>query len=146
MQRTVSYMLEIRSRQDSNNTSCSCSVCNPFGGLGLTGGIVDVGGLYDCLMGIYGKRAEDSILDKYDEIRRQKYSSIIDPLSTQNMKRLFEQDPDTAADEDELLAICKKASVDDEFSQHFQGEIKALMHDFTQYYTAGGDGNPKAAL
>lgn len=33
-------------------------VCNPFGGLGLTGGIVDIGGLYDCLAGIYEGRAD----------------------------------------------------------------------------------------
>jgi 2-polyprenyl-6-methoxyphenol hydroxylase and related FAD-dependent oxidoreductases len=69
-------------------------VCNPFGGLGLTGGIVDVGGLSDCLEGIYTGRAEDGILDIYDTVRREKYNEIIDPVSTGNIRLLFEQDPE----------------------------------------------------
>jgi len=39
-------------------------LCNPFGGLGLTGGIVDVGGLSDCLVGRSKGVADESILDK----------------------------------------------------------------------------------
>lgn len=38
-------------------------MCNPFGGMGLTGGIVDIGGLFDCLVGIYDGVADDTILD-----------------------------------------------------------------------------------
>ncbi|KAH7627847.1 hypothetical protein B0T09DRAFT_402573 [Sordaria sp. MPI-SDFR-AT-0083] len=44
-------------------------LCNPFGGLGLTVGIVDVGSLYDCLLRIHTGQADDSILYKYDEVR-----------------------------------------------------------------------------
>lgn len=61
-------------------------LCNPYGGMGLTGGFADVGGLYDCLYGIYTGQADDAILDKYDEIRREKYWSVIDPISTGDLK------------------------------------------------------------
>ncbi|KAK4119463.1 FAD/NAD(P)-binding domain-containing protein [Parathielavia appendiculata] len=40
-------------------------LCNPFGGMGFTGGIADVGSLYDSLVGIHTGQADDSILDKY---------------------------------------------------------------------------------
>jgi 2-polyprenyl-6-methoxyphenol hydroxylase-like FAD-dependent oxidoreductase len=55
-------------------------LCNRFGGLGFTGGLVDVGGLAECLAGINSGRADDSILDKYDEIRRELYHSVINPV------------------------------------------------------------------
>src|SRR5271156_5874205 len=51
-------------------------LCNPFGGLGLTGGIVDAGGLSDCLIGLAYGVADESILDKYDEIRRAMWHNI----------------------------------------------------------------------
>jgi hypothetical protein len=41
---------------------------NPFGGLGLTGGMVDARNLADCIIGIAEGVADESILDKYDEI------------------------------------------------------------------------------
>lgn len=109
-------------------------MCNPFGGLGLTGGIVDVGGLYDCLAGIYEGKADDSILDKYDEIRRQKYNEIVDPISSSNLRRLFDQDPNTALENDEFLRLCKKAEKDPVLSRQMQRGADALKHDFTQYY------------
>src|ERR1700724_3725378 len=71
-------------------------LCNPFGGLGLTGGIVDAGGLADCLIGLSEGIAEDSILDKYDEIRRAMWNNVINVVSTANLKRLNSQDPDKA--------------------------------------------------
>ncbi|TKA50063.1 hypothetical protein B0A55_12600, partial [Friedmanniomyces simplex] len=52
--------------------------------------LADVGGLYDCLFGIYAGKADESILDKYDEIRREKYRTIIDPISSGNLRRLWD--------------------------------------------------------
>ncbi|EXJ54838.1 uncharacterized protein A1O5_12904 [Cladophialophora psammophila CBS 110553] len=91
-------------------------LCNPFGGMGLTGGIADIGSLYDCLIGIYHGKADDSILDKYDEARRRIYNQVTHPVSSANIVRLFGQDPDTAVETDEFLKICKKAEEDPEFS------------------------------
>lgn len=90
------------------------------GGLGLTGGIVDVGGLFDCLVGIHEGKADESILDKYSEIRSQKYKEFIDPLSSSNIRRLFDQDPDEALQKDEFLKLCKKAEMDIDFSREMQ--------------------------
>ncbi len=109
-------------------------VCNPFGGLGLTGGIVDIGGLYDCLAGIHENKADASILEKYSEVRRQKYSEIIDPISSENIVRLFGQDPDKAMENDEFLKLCKKTETDSEFSRAFQSGVNILKYDFTQHY------------
>lgn len=109
-------------------------VCNPFGGLGLTGGIVDIGGLYDCLVGIHEGVADDAILDKYSEIRRQKYNEIVNPISSDNLLRMFDQDPDKALENDEFLKICKRTETDLEFAKEFQYGANMLKHDFTQYY------------
>ncbi|EXJ89629.1 hypothetical protein A1O3_02696 [Capronia epimyces CBS 606.96] len=113
-------------------------LCNPFGGLGLTGGIVDIGGLYDCLAGIYEGVADPSILDKYSDIRRQKYNDIVNPISSENIVRLFGQDPDTALEKDEFLKLCKRAEADRDFSRELQNGVNSLKHDFTQYYTKSG--------
>lgn len=110
------------------------TVCNPFGGMGLTGGIVDIGGLYDCLVGIYQGLADPSILDKYSEIRSEKYNEIINPISTGNIVRLFGQDPDKALENDDFLKMCKRAETDHEFAKQMQNGVNALKHDFTQYY------------
>lgn len=105
----------------------------------MTGGIVDVGGLYDCLVGIYQGKADDSILDKYSDIRRQKWLDIIDPISSENIKRLFDQDPDKAMENDEFLKLCKKTETDLEFARQFQQGVNVLKHDFTQYYNKTND-------
>lgn len=78
------------------------SDCVGSGGLGLTGGLVDVGNLFDCLNGIHQGLADDSILDRYNEVRREKYLTIIDPVSSQNLRHLL-QDPDVALKGDPLF-------------------------------------------
>lgn len=113
---------------------CSGSVCNPFGGLGLTGGIVDVGGLYDCLAGIYTGEAEDSILDIYDTVRRSKYDGLINPVSTANLQLLFGQNPETALEDSEFLKTCKKAEASPEVASQQRQGIDALQYDFRQHY------------
>jgi len=80
--------------------------------LGLTGGIVDIGGLADCLSGIYENKADVSILDKYNEIRSKIYKEVTDPVSSENLVRLCEQDPEKALDNDKFLQFCKKAETD----------------------------------
>ncbi|KPM40128.1 hypothetical protein AK830_g6426 [Neonectria ditissima] len=114
-------------------------LCNPFGGLGLTGGIVDVGGLYDCLRGIYENKADPTILDKYSEVRRQIYLDIIDVISSSNIRRLFDQNPEHALENDQFFQMVKRAETDREFSKELQNSVRSIEHDFTQYYNKGVD-------
>ena len=97
-----------------------------------------MGGLYDCLAGVYHGKADESILDKYSEIRREKYNTVVNPISSQNIVRLFGQDPDKALENDEFLKLVKRTETDQDFSRQFQLRVNALMHDFTQYYHQGG--------
>jgi len=81
---------------------------NPFGGLGLTGGFVDVGGLADCLTGIAMGKAGDEILDKYDEVRRKIWHELLNPRSSANFLRVSATDPETAKEKDEFLSTLAK--------------------------------------
>ena len=77
--------------------------------MGLTGGIADVGSLCDSLVGIHTGQADDSILDKYDEVRRRIWHDIIDPVSSNNMTRLFKYSgPDEAMEKDPFFKSLKK--------------------------------------
>lgn len=109
-------------------------VCNPFGGLGLTTGIVDVGGLYDCLIGVYEGKADESILDKYSEMRRQRFQTVTDPISTENIKRLYSQDPEKALENDEFLKFLNSIENDKKAQLEFMRGPFALQYDFTQHY------------
>ncbi|KAI9375667.1 hypothetical protein BJX61DRAFT_92721 [Aspergillus egyptiacus] len=109
-------------------------LCNPFGGLGLTGGIADVGSLYDALIGIHTGKADDTILDKYAEIRKKIWAQIIDPLSRENFRRLH-QDADTARENDPFFQLCVKAETDPELSRELALGYDKLRHDMTQYYS-----------
>jgi hypothetical protein len=75
--------------------------------MGLTGGIADVGSLYDSLVGIHKGFADDSILDKYDESRRKIWHEVINPQSSSNMRRLIDYDPDEILDKDPALKALK---------------------------------------
>ena len=87
-------------------------LCNPWGGLGLTGGFADVTGLAECLEGIATGRADHSILDKYDEVRKSIYHTVIDPISTANFHRVSNLDPDTPVEHDAFLSLCANAKND----------------------------------
>jgi 2-polyprenyl-6-methoxyphenol hydroxylase-like FAD-dependent oxidoreductase len=86
------------------------------GGMGLTGGLVDAGNLFDCLYGIYAKQADDAILEKYSEIRIQKYKEIIDPVSSSNIIRLWD-DSEAAIANEPFFQMVKRAEHDKEFAR-----------------------------
>lgn len=113
-------------------------LCNPWGGFGITGGFVDVGGLDQCLGGIWDGLADDSILDLYSEKRIEKYRTIVDELSTSNFRRIaYTDDPASLKDSDEFIGLLRKGEADEglmrkvllgsldmryDFSQHFKGK------------------------
>ncbi|KAK6544276.1 hypothetical protein TWF694_000978 [Orbilia ellipsospora] len=117
-------------------------ICNPFGGLGLTGGIVDVGGLADCLIGIHQGKTSDKILDEYSRIRIEKYKAIIDPISTENFKRLYDQDADKVFENDEFLKLLKGIEGDIEASRNVQLGSLGILFDFTTLFDKGKVSEP----
>lgn len=82
------------------------------GGLGLTSGISDVGGLVDCLEGIYDGKAGYDILDHYDRIRREIYDTITNPVSTANLARVQSDPAAIAGGQDPFFALLDKSRED----------------------------------
>lgn len=107
-------------------------LCNPFGGLGLTGGFADVGSLYDCLVGIHEDELDEDILDKYSEIRIKIWREMIDPMSRANFHRLW--DPEHKEAREEFFKMCENAANDPLFGNSLSEVAHAVRHDFTQYY------------
>ncbi|KAK7440117.1 FAD binding domain-containing protein [Colletotrichum acutatum] len=91
----------------------------PSGGMGLTGGIVDVGDLFDCLTGIHDGQADDDILDKYDHYRREKFNQFTNPVSEANLKRMT-SDPDEVETNDPGIVAMRGADKTDEAAVAFQ--------------------------
>lgn len=90
------------------------------GGLGLVGGITDVGGLADCLIGIFHGLADDSILDHYDRVRRDIFHQTINPASSENFMRVCRQDAKHAVKNDAFFPIAKKAATDNDLAFKLQ--------------------------
>jgi 2-polyprenyl-6-methoxyphenol hydroxylase-like FAD-dependent oxidoreductase len=107
-------------------------LCNPFGGLGLTGGMVDAGNLADCLIGLAEDIADDDILDKYDEIRREMWHKIINPVSSENILRMHSQDPNKVLETDDFLKTLAQAEKDpklmEEIIKVWKQRISFLMY------------------
>ena len=82
--------------------------------MGLTGGFADVGGLYDCLFGIYSGQADDDILIKYNEIRREIYREVIDPVSSSNLRRLWDH---TVIEDYDFIKMARRAEKDKGFAK-----------------------------
>lgn len=110
------------------------AVCNPFGGLGLTGGIVDIGCLFDCLAGIHENKAEDSILDVYSNIRRSIYTDYVDPISSANLVRMYDSHPDTILERDPFLQLLRAAEGDQAKMSELVNGLNVIKHDFTKYH------------
>jgi len=119
-------------------------LCNPWGGLGITGGFVDIGGLYDCLAGIWDGRADESILDLYSEKRIEKWKTVIDPISQENFRRVRDSDPATRLERDEFMQLLKKGETDEPFLKELLLGFMAVRYDFTQHYKDAVAAGPKA--
>jgi 2-polyprenyl-6-methoxyphenol hydroxylase-like FAD-dependent oxidoreductase len=109
-------------------------LCNPWGGMGITGGFVDIGGLYDCLAGIWDGKADESILDLYSEKRIDKWKNVINPVSSDNFRRVSDSDPDTLLERDPILQAFKAAENDPEAQKQMALASFAVRYDFTQHY------------
>ena len=100
----------------------------------MTGGIADVGSLFDALVAMKQGKADDSILDKYSEVRIEKWKKIIDPMSRANFKRVCLDE--TEQSRQEFFALCKKMEEDDELARQMSQGTNALRENFSEYITA----------
>lgn len=79
--------------------------CNPCGGLGLTGGVLDADALSDTLGAVIHGKADESVLDFYAEERRRVFLEVASPLSANFKRLLSESDPARRAqDKEEMFA------------------------------------------
>ena len=68
-------------------------VCNPFGGMGLTSGIIDADALVKVLDAVIQGRAGEEALDFYADERRRVFREVVSPIATSFKRRLSEKDP-----------------------------------------------------
>lgn len=94
-------------------------VCNPFGGYGCMTAVLDVGGLAECLVGIYENKADEDILDKYAEIRREKFVNFVDARSIKNMNRVWWKSDRDPLETDKFLGILKSLEGDRDKTKEF---------------------------
>lgn len=69
-------------------------VCNPYGGLGLTSGLLDADLLGAALSAVIRKTAGDNLLDRYAHERRRVFLEVTGPTAAENKRRMKESDPE----------------------------------------------------
>jgi 2-polyprenyl-6-methoxyphenol hydroxylase-like FAD-dependent oxidoreductase len=83
--------------------------CNPCGGLGLTGGVMDADVLSDALGAVIKGRADARLLDFYAEERRRVFVEITSPMSANFKRMLSESDPaQRQADKEAMYAEAER--------------------------------------
>ena len=79
--------------------------CNPCGGLGLTGGVIDADVLSDALGAVINGTADEGVLDFYADERRRVFLEVTSPMSINFKRLLSESDPERRAqDKREMFA------------------------------------------
>ena len=87
--------------------------CNPCGGLGLTGGVIDADTLSDTLGAVIAGRASEDVLDFYARERRRVFVEVTSPMSTNFKRLLSESDPvRRAQDKADMFAQADKGGAE----------------------------------
>lgn len=117
--------------------SLSIAPGNPFGGLGLCGGILDAAALSDALIGIHRDSTSDTILDVYARERRKTFLEIVDPTSQANKERMHDPDPETLGERDPVLRMLRDASPEEKQKVR---QNAALALDVRRFFDGVVDG------
>lgn len=80
---------------------------NPTGGLGLTSGLFDSYALVPALSAVLLENADDAVLDKYSEDRKDKFERIASPQATWNKLFLFHESGSPEAFENAITTFRK---------------------------------------
>lgn len=75
---------------------------------------MDVGNLFDALIGIHKDLAHESILDRYSTERMRIWRNYIDPMSRANFLRVSAQEPKEELEK--FSGTCKQAENDKELA------------------------------
>jgi len=87
-------------------------VCNPCGGLGLTGGIVDADILSRALSAVIRGDIAEEVLDRYSEERRRVFREFTSPQASEFKRMLSESDPERRRqDEEGVRLTCRDPEV-----------------------------------
>lgn len=87
--------------------------CNPCGGLGLTGGVIDADVLSDALGAVLAGKADESLLDFYAAERRRVFLEVTSPMSINFKRLLSESDPvRRAQDRHEMMMQGRKGGTE----------------------------------
>jgi len=93
-----------------------------MGALGMNSGIQDAGNLAGKLAKVWRGEAGPELLDRYDRQRRTIANEIVQAMSTQNLKRLKERDPEVRkAARAEMKRIC------DDPKRHYEYLLQTSM-------------------
>ena len=111
------YKINQRCAESFRKGSCllagdAAHLCNPFGGMGLTGGILDAGALGDVLVAVIKQGKSETLLDSYAEKRKKVFQEVVDPRSQANVRRISQNDPDTVGQTDPLLKMLNDPAID----------------------------------
>lgn len=87
--------------------------CNPCGGLGLTGGVIDADMLSDALGAVITASEEETLLDFYAAERRRVFLEVASPMSTNFKRLLSESDPEQRAkDKRDMFADAERGGTE----------------------------------
>jgi len=87
-------------------------VCNPCGGLGLTGGIVDADILSRALAAVIRGDIDAGVLDRYSEERRRVFLEFTSPQASEFKRMLGESDPERRRqDEEGVKLTCRDPAI-----------------------------------
>jgi 3-(3-hydroxy-phenyl)propionate hydroxylase len=100
-------------------------VTNPTGGLGLTSGLGDVFVLYEALAAVVKGDAEDTVLDRYCELRRRAFLELASPRAS-NLKKLVYHLP-PGPEQDEALTMLRNVATNDEMRLKFHLGLRDLV-------------------
>jgi 2-polyprenyl-6-methoxyphenol hydroxylase-like FAD-dependent oxidoreductase len=67
-------------------------VCNPCGGMGLTGGVIDAKALVEVMTAVIRRKAPESVLDFYATERRRVFLEVSSPAATRYKGRMSQPD------------------------------------------------------
>lgn len=87
-------------------------ITNPTSGFGLMGGIYDVFALVDALAAVVRGEADDEVLDRYSDARRQVYDEVTSPISTESLRLVFNSDDPDRLERDLSLLRNRKSDRD----------------------------------